>query len=102
MQLGRLAGARLYATQSESAAALEKLSANRDGLGDEAAPRTGTFNFREAADNAAARVVERENEVARIQAEITANLEPRQRTRSTTSRYTKFTEVNALGRGYPL
>ena len=38
---------------------------------------------REAADNAAARVVDRENEVARILAEIAANLELRQRTRAT-------------------
>jgi hypothetical protein len=68
VQLGRLAGARLYATQSESAAALDEISANRRDLGNEAAPRGGTFNFREAADNAAARVVERENDVARIQA----------------------------------
>ncbi len=86
VHLARLAGSRLHASQSEAAAALAELRANRAGLGDEPAPSTeGGFNFREAADNAAARVVERENEVARIRAEISANLEPRQRTRSTTS-----------------
>ena len=67
MHLARLAGSRLHASQSESAAALAELRSNRAGLGDDAAPSTeGTFNFREAADNAAARVVEREDEVARI------------------------------------
>ncbi len=74
-----------HAQTAESAAALEELSANRDGLGSEAPPGGSTFNHREAANNAAARVVERENEVARTQAEITANLEARPRTRSTTS-----------------
>ncbi len=59
-QNARLAGARLFAAQSESAAALEELNANRDGLGDEVPPRGSTFNHIEAADNAAARVVERE------------------------------------------
>ena len=37
-------------------------------------PRAGAYNFREAADNAAARVVEREADIARTQAEIAANL----------------------------
>ena len=83
IQTARLNTAIQFAATSEAAAALADLAANQDGnLGAEVQP--GTFNHREAADTAAARVVARQADIARTQADI-VNLGLARPTRSTTS-----------------